>query len=128
MYVGRHFAGCVLTDILNHVKETIKIDKNGYGEFLVEDGSVSVWKPKKGEKSGKRAFIAEDKSLLNKENEFGRFENGIFRDNIEVSAYAEVSDGVEPKLFYGSNYTHMRDEATEKKKPEEDAEKEPDKK
>ena len=128
MYVGRHFAGCVFTDILNHVKETIKIDKNGYGEFLVEDGSVSVWKPKKGEKSGKRAFIAEDKSLLNKENEFGRFENGIFRDNIEVSAYAEVSDGVEPKLFYGSNYTHMRDEATEKKKPEEDAEKEPDKK
>ena len=31
MYVGRHFAGCVFTDILNHVKETIKIDKNGYG-------------------------------------------------------------------------------------------------
>ena len=65
-------------------------------------------------------MITKDKSIQNEENEFGRFENGIFRDNIEVSAYAEVTDGVEPRLFYGSNYTHMRDEVKEEEETEDE--------
>lgn len=43
MYVGRHFAGCEFVDALGHVNETVVINDAGFGNFLVADGSVSVW-------------------------------------------------------------------------------------
>lgn len=114
MYVGKHFAGCTFVDALKHQKESIVIDENGYGQFLVEDGSVSIWKPRTGEIVASRKQIVEDAVLLVEESEFGKFdEDGIYHDNIEVSAYAEVEDGIEPELFYGSNYTHMRNDKVE---------------
>lgn len=57
MYVGKHFAGCVFEDILHHVDDTVAIDENGFGEFKVEDGSVSVWKAKEGEVIGERVYF-----------------------------------------------------------------------
>ena len=56
MYVGKHFAGCTFEDILHHVEETVLIDENGFGEFWVEDGSVSVWKAKEGEVIKERKY------------------------------------------------------------------------
>lgn len=54
MYVGKHFAGCMFEDILHHVEDTIIIDEHGFGQFKVEDGSVSVWRVKEGEIVGER--------------------------------------------------------------------------
>jgi alpha-amylase len=110
MYVGRHFAGKTFVDALKNCKETVQIDEFGFGEFLVEDGSVSVWHMKAGEKANERTAFWEDEILLEQYETFGTFEEGVFLDNVEFSAYAEISDGQEPQLFYGSNYTHMRDE------------------
>jgi alpha-amylase len=110
MYVGRHFAGKIFVDALKNCKETVKIDEFGFGEFLVEDGSVSVWHMKAGEKANERTAFWEDEILLEQYETFGTFEEGVFQDNVEFSAYAEIPNGQEPQLFYGSNYTHMRDE------------------
>ena len=63
-------------------------------------------------------MVLKDDELSNAKFEFGEFKNGVFHDNAEMSAYAEVKDGFEPELFYGSNYTNMRDEP--KKVMEED--------
>ena len=40
MYVGKHFAGFQFIDALMKIKEPVVIDENGYGKFLVQDGSV----------------------------------------------------------------------------------------
>ncbi len=43
MNVGKAFVGERFYDILGNVAETVLIDKEGYGEFKVSNGSVSVW-------------------------------------------------------------------------------------
>ena len=45
MYVGKSHAGQTFIDALGHRKETITINQDGYGEFMVNGGSVSVWIP-----------------------------------------------------------------------------------
>ncbi|MDE7430444.1 MAG: alpha-amylase [Lachnospiraceae bacterium] len=90
MYVGKHFAGTLFVDALKNVSELVKIDEDGYGIFKVNDGSVSVYRPKIGQIIG----IRDDEE---------------FHDETEVSAYAKVENNVEPKLVYGSNYKHMNE-------------------
>ncbi|RZL61857.1 MAG: alpha-amylase [Pedobacter sp.] len=43
MEIGKHFAGKTFVDVLGKREEEILIDENGFGEFLCEAGSVSVW-------------------------------------------------------------------------------------
>lgn len=43
MQVGKSFAGCKFYDALGALSETVCIDEDGFGEFKVGDGSVSVW-------------------------------------------------------------------------------------
>lgn len=83
MYVGKHFAGCIFEDILHHVEDTIEIDENGFGEFLVEDGSVSVWKAKKGEKIGERLYFIEKAKLQNEKEENQNNEESVLDDALE---------------------------------------------
>lgn len=45
MKVCKAFAGCRFYDALGHFSEAVLLDKEGYGEFKVLDGSVSVWVP-----------------------------------------------------------------------------------
>lgn len=97
MYVGKHFAGTYFVDALKNVSENVKIDEDGYGIFKVNDGSVSVYRPKIGQAIGIRS-----------EEEF--------HDKAEVSAYAEVTNGAEPELVYGSNYNHMNEGVSEEMK------------
>ena len=95
MYVGKHFAGVTFMDALKNTKAVVEIDDDGFGEFLVEDGSVSVFRPKykRGDAVVKVPELAEGEEK--------------FKDPNEVSAYAEVIDGVQPEMFYGSNYKHL---------------------
>ncbi|KXT78815.1 alpha-amylase [Streptococcus sp. DD13] len=44
MYVGPEHAGREFCDALQHCKDTVQIDEEGWGEFLVPERSVSVWK------------------------------------------------------------------------------------
>ena len=46
MYVGKNHANEIFVDCLNNVLEEIIIDKDGFGIFLVNGGSVSVWTKK----------------------------------------------------------------------------------
>lgn len=169
MYAGKHFAGCTFEDILHHVEDAVVIDENGFGEFKVEDGSVSVWKAKEGEVIGERIHfdlkedseqpktenqnmvekavleeiavseeitmlekhiipgetIMAEESVTPKENEFGRYVDGVFRDWIEVSAYKGIEDGIEEYLFYDSRYTHLKDEIEMIEEEENQKEQEP---
>jgi len=43
MEVGKRHAGKVFKDICGHCNEEVLIDMDGFGVFLVKDGSVSVW-------------------------------------------------------------------------------------
>lgn len=43
MNVGKAFAGELFHDVLGNVAETVTIDSEGFGEFKVANGSVSVW-------------------------------------------------------------------------------------
>lgn len=43
MNVGKAFAGEHFYDALGNVTDSVKIDSEGFGEFYVADGSVSVW-------------------------------------------------------------------------------------
>ncbi|MEO8406355.1 MAG: alpha-amylase domain-containing protein, partial [Chitinophagaceae bacterium] len=43
MEVGKAHAGKTFIDVCGFRQEKIKIDKNGWGKFLVNDRSVSVW-------------------------------------------------------------------------------------
>lgn len=45
MYMGTKFAGMVFRDRLEHVAQTVVIDRNGFGDFMVKDGSISIWVP-----------------------------------------------------------------------------------
>ena len=45
MFVGEQHAGQVYVDVLGRCKEQVVITKSGNGEFLVEDGSISIWMP-----------------------------------------------------------------------------------
>lgn len=47
MEVGSHFAGKVFVDYLNKVGEEIVINEEGWAEFRINGGSVSVWGLKK---------------------------------------------------------------------------------
>ncbi len=56
MEIGKRYAGKTFTDINGKRTEKIKIDKNGWAEFLCAAGSVSVWtmsesKPKRVKKN-----------------------------------------------------------------------------
>ena len=43
MYVGKHFAGEKFRDLFSNFEEKVVIDENGFGKFIVKNGSVSVW-------------------------------------------------------------------------------------
>jgi alpha-amylase len=43
MEIGKRYAGKIFVDLLQKRKEKIKINKDGWGKFLCEGGSVSVW-------------------------------------------------------------------------------------
>lgn len=88
MYVGKHFAGKYFKDALFNVKDKILIDEEGFGIFKVNDGSVSVYRLMYGQTTGDR-------------------KNEEFRDPMEVSAYAEINDGVQPETHMNSNYKHL---------------------
>lgn len=49
MYLGTQFAGKALTDAMHGIKENVVIDEQGFGEFSVDGGSVSVWVLKEAE-------------------------------------------------------------------------------
>lgn len=50
MSVGAHFAGLEFYDVLGNINETVEIDEDGIGNFIVEGGSISVWIPVEGSK------------------------------------------------------------------------------
>ncbi len=43
MNVGKKFAGEKFMDVLGNITEHVTIDSEGFGEFKVQNGSVSVW-------------------------------------------------------------------------------------
>ena len=43
MYIGKHFSGERFRDLFSNFEERIVIDENGFGNFMVRNGSVSVW-------------------------------------------------------------------------------------
>lgn len=43
MYIGKHFSGKKFKDLLSNFQERVVINENGFGEFMVKSGSVSVW-------------------------------------------------------------------------------------
>ncbi|MCI8484602.1 MAG: alpha-amylase [Lachnospiraceae bacterium] len=45
MYAGKRFAGRTFGDAMEHCSEKVCIDEEGYGNFRVEGGSISVWIP-----------------------------------------------------------------------------------
>ena len=45
MYVGSVFAGRLFLDFLGNRKEAVTVGADGFGEFPVNGGSVSVWIP-----------------------------------------------------------------------------------
>ena len=45
MEVGASHAGQVYVDVLGNVEEKLVISEGGFADFLVEDGSISIWMP-----------------------------------------------------------------------------------
>lgn len=43
MYVGTALAGACMVDVMGRRRECIQISEDGFGEFAVDGGSVSVW-------------------------------------------------------------------------------------
>ena len=43
MFMGEMHSGEVFIDYLENSQESVTIDENGWGHFLVEAGSISVW-------------------------------------------------------------------------------------
>lgn len=43
MYVGKHFSGMKFYDCTGSIKEIIIIDEQGFGNFIVDGGNISVW-------------------------------------------------------------------------------------
>lgn len=91
MYVGKHFEGLQFIDALRNVNETIIIDEDGFGEFKVKDGSVSVYRLKFGQQPKKRS-------------------EKIFTDENEVSAYDNETFVPNEELIFGSNYSNSNTE------------------
>lgn len=58
MLVGEQHAGEIYTDVLGNSADKIVITKGGFGEFTVQDGSMSIWIP-----SGEKTEAGEDESL-----------------------------------------------------------------
>ena len=46
MEIGKRYSGKVFVDLLKRFKEKVTIDENGWGNFPVPAGNVSVWIPK----------------------------------------------------------------------------------
>ncbi|HEX2607683.1 MAG TPA: alpha-amylase [Flavisolibacter sp.] len=55
MEVGKRYAGKAFVDLLQHQQAVVKIDENGWAEFLVNPGSVSVWVEKQEVKNDRKA-------------------------------------------------------------------------
>lgn len=49
MYLGTRFSGKAFTDAMHGIKDNVVIDEQGFGEFSVDGGSVSVWVIKEAE-------------------------------------------------------------------------------
>lgn len=94
MYVGIHYAGCTFYDALGNVEDKIEIDDKGFGVFVVNDGSVSVYIPEKGSKAG--AY------------------DDDYTDPREVGALDEVVDSYEPE------FEEDNDDSTADKIPDEE--------
>lgn len=47
MQVGKQFAGSSFFDVMGHFTEPVIIDGEGFGQFRVDGGSVSVWVPER---------------------------------------------------------------------------------
>lgn len=43
MYVGKEYAQCFYVDVLNNIQQEVLIDENGYGCFICDGGSVSIY-------------------------------------------------------------------------------------
>ena len=43
MFVGKQHAGEIWVDVLQHLKNEVVIDEEGYGVFSCENGSLSIW-------------------------------------------------------------------------------------
>ena len=43
MYIGKHFSGKGFRDLLSNFEEKVVIDTDGFGKFMVRNGSISVW-------------------------------------------------------------------------------------
>jgi len=43
MEMGERYAGKTFVDLLQKRKEEVKINKDGWGKFFCQAGSVSVW-------------------------------------------------------------------------------------
>ncbi len=43
MFLGEDQAGKVYADYMGNNEESITIDEEGYGDFMVGPGSISVW-------------------------------------------------------------------------------------
>lgn len=50
MYVGKKFAGTIFYDSIGKFTEGVVIDNEGFGQFAVDGGSVSVWVPEEAYK------------------------------------------------------------------------------
>lgn len=94
MYVGKHFAGCLFEDILKNINDKIEIDVDGYGDFKVNDGSVSVYCLKKGQHIGIRSEVE-------------------FNDPCELSAYAPVIDLPQEEEELETESVNMESDETE---------------
>ena len=49
MYLGTKMAGCNMVDAMGKRTETVIIGGDGWGEFVVDGGSVSVWVTREAE-------------------------------------------------------------------------------
>ena len=63
MYVGEKFAGTQFYDCTGNRPETIKIEEDGFADFKVADGSVSVWIKKPGAAFTKLKLLDGDFSI-----------------------------------------------------------------
>lgn len=57
MEVGRLHAGQRYVDALGHRQEIVTINSDGWGEFFVNGGSVSVWVPEKPEEKKRPSLL-----------------------------------------------------------------------
>lgn len=63
MFIGDKFAGIEFYDCMDNIEEKVIIDEEGYGEFSVLDGSMSIWVS-----SGIQREIPKRKKVMDEEN------------------------------------------------------------